>query len=410
MKIKNIVFFCPSRLTGGHEYLFVHLAEYLLEKYEQYDVYYCDYPDGFSHTRWYSEKVNYIDYESREIPVTIPSHSVVIAQLNLISQLERFVIDRNNSFFIFWELHSLNIKGQIYRGGHYWLTKTERRALGKEIRFLFEKNVVKTGTYGFYAELVRDFYQEPDVFDWLPNIAPIKVGAPTPSFSRLSKGDIRFCWLGRLDEEKARNIVTYMNELEEVSKIHQLSLTLIGRGPAEETLKNISKQYSYPISFVGEKRDNELDCFIRNETEVGLASGTSAYEFSLRGQPVIMEWVIDRVYPAGERNTYIFTEEEEQYDYSSGHTLKKIGESTFMQKLNIILNNYGEISRRGYDYVMNKSAENCAKALIRTIESASSNDSNEIFEHVDKACSIIQKGYRRIVIMSKLKNLFGLRK
>ena len=405
MTIKNIVFFCPSKLTGGHEYLFVRLADYLLSSQSQYTIYYCDYQDGFSHTRWHSDKVKYIDYIGVDVPVEIPPHSIVIAQLNLISQLNRFKLDYKNSLIIFWYLHSLNIKGQISWRDHYFITKSDRKNLGEEFRILAEKNIIKFMTYGAYAELAKDFYQEPRSLSWLPNIAPINSNQEKPTFSRISNDEIKFCWLGRLDEEKARNILTYMNELEDIYKVHKLSLSLIGGGPAENLLKQESLNYSYPILFVGEKRDESLDSFIRNETEIGLASGTSAYEFSLRGKPVIMEWVIDKVYPAGVRNKYIFTDEEEKYDISSGFELKREGASNFSNKLKEILNDYSKISQQGYDFVMGKSAKNCAENLVKTINSISCCSPDEIVVHVKKCSNIINKAKRRKLI---LKNIIKL--
>lgn len=406
MKIDNIVIFCPSRITGGHEYLSVRLAESLLSIQQQYTIYYCDYPDGFSHTRWHSDKVKYIDYHSADISVDIPKNSIVIAQLNLISQLERFKIDNTNSLILYWYLHSLNIKSQISLRNHYFITKSERKRLGEEFRYLAENDVIKFMTYGAYDEMIKDFYQKPSPLSWLPNIAPIKPNQQAPTFSRISNDEIKFCWLGRLDEEKSRNILTYMNELEEVNKVHKLSFSLIGRGPVEDMLKHEALKYSYPITFVGEKRDKELDSYILNETEIGLASGTSAYEFSLRGKPVIMEWVIDKVYPAGIRDRYIFTDEDEKYDTSTGFELGRIGASTFKNKLEEILGDYSQISYRGYNYVMNKSADNCAKKLMKTIEEVSQKNIDDIYCHIYVIANILQKGKKRISLLRKFKTIF----
>lgn len=405
MTIRNIVLFCPSKVTGGHEYLSVGLADCLVCNFPQYNVYYCDYSDGFSHTRWHSDKVHYIDYISDKVPVKIPSNSVVIVQLNLISRPDQFILEKDNSFIIYWNLHLLNIKSQIFTHGHYFLTKKERKILGKELCVLSEIGIVKYMSYGAYAKLIEDFYQPPQKFSWLPNIAQINKSCQKPFFTRLSSNEVKFCWLGRLDEEKSRNILTYMNELEEINKTCNLTLSIIGRGPAEDMLKKKSENYSFPIKFVGEKRDEELDTYIRNETEIGLASGTSAYEFSLRGKPVIMEWVIDKVYEAGIRNQYVFTDEEEKYDYLPGHELKRIGASSFRNKLREILEDYEAVSRRGYDFVMNKSADKCAAKLDETINCVLTHDLNDVFSHVDKVCKILRKGKKRLMLLSKIKSI-----
>lgn len=407
-QIKNIVFFCPSRITGGHEYLSVRLADYLLSNYREYNIYYIDYPDGFSHTRWHSDSINYIDYESKDKPVDIPPHSVVIAQLNIISQLDRFTIQYENSFVLFWFIHTLNIRSQISYKNIYFLSHKERKILGEEINILSKYGIIKCPSIVAYADLVRDLYQLPEEYVWLPIIAPISINCPKPSFERLSKNIIKFCWLGRLDDEKARNVLTYMNELEELSNRHNLSLSLIGRGPAEEKLKKISKKYSYPITFVGEKRDKDLDEFIRKETEIGLASGTSAFEFSLRGKPVIMEWVIDKVFKAGVRNTYVFTDEDEIIDMASIKQIKRIKSSSFSEKLNEALSNYSSVSKRGYDFVLNKSAKACAANLIYTILEISLYPSEDIMNHINICSDIINRARKRMLPLIKTKSLFRI--
>lgn len=403
--INNIVFFCPSRITGGQEYLFIRLAEYLLESQDEYTIYYCDYPDGFSHSRCLSDKVHYIDYKDKDTPIAIPENSIVLVQLNIISQPERFVMEWKNSILIYWMLHSLNIKDQIYKAGHYWISKRERRCLGEELRILTEMGVIKCMAYGSYATLVKDFFQKPQVFSWLPNIVPSLANTTIPDFCRLSDDCIKFCWLGRINDEKALNILTYMNELEEISKTYKISLALIGKGPAEEKLKKIVGSYSYPISFLGEKHGMELDGYLRKETEIGLASGTSALEFSLRGKPVIMEWVIDKVYSAGVRDKYIFTHENEQYDYCSGNELKRLGENFFSFKLKEILNNYSGISKQEYEYATKMTPANCASILVDSISQIEERDFKEIELHVRRASSLIQKGRNRILLVHNIINM-----
>ena len=407
MNINNIVIFCPSKITGGHEYLSVRLANALLETQPKLNVYYCDYPDGFSHAYLHSNDIKFIEYKGKNVPVKIPPYSAVVSQLNLISELERFIIDYTNSVIIFWFLHILNIKGQIYWQEHYFITEAERKKLGEALSALSEMGVVKCMSYGAYAGLIKDFYQEPKVFSWLPNITPIEKSVKKTLFERISSEEIKFCWLGRLDEEKARNIITYMNELEEVNKTQKLSLSLIGLGPAEQMLKQEAKKYNFKINFVGEKRDEDLDTFIREESEIGLASGTSAYEFSLRGKPVIMEWVLDKVYSAGERKRYMFTEEDEDYDYGSGLELRRNGEAGFVEKLNEILNDYENVAKKGYDYVMSKSAENCCNILLDNISNISKNKLSIIYDYLEIASKIIKRGKKKMIFamrVQKIKN------
>lgn len=395
MKIDKIMFYYPSRITGGAEYLFKRCAEYLAENQEEYQILYADYPDGFVRKNILSKKVIFVEVGfDREVKVE--DGTAVIVQLNIISQLSLINYNRQRSLCLFWSLHSLNIKSQIYARGRYWISRKSRKLLGGGLARLTGMNVVKFMNYSGCFSVFSDLCQTPEEFEWLPNVAPIRSSAPPDKIGRVSDKEWKFCWLGRLDSEKSRNVETYMNELEELNKTTPVSLSLIGRGPNENYLKGISTRYSYPISFVGEKREAELDRYIREETEIGLASGTSAFEFALRGKPVIMEWVIDRVYPAGERTTYIFTHEDEIYDYSVANRLVRVNESDFMKKAEAIFDDYAAIVQKEYDYVLSKSVQNCTKKLIKTINQISALDCEEVEKECRIVGRLINKGRWRI--------------
>ena len=47
MVFRNIVFFSPSKITGGAEYYFIRLAEYVADHYKDFRVYYTEFQDGF---------------------------------------------------------------------------------------------------------------------------------------------------------------------------------------------------------------------------------------------------------------------------------------------------------------------------------------------------------------------------
>lgn len=404
MKINNIVFYCPSRNTGGVEYLFSRLSNHLAESQDHYRIFYVDYYDGFSHNAIRSNKVTYIEYRANE-KVSIPDHSVLILQLNLISEIDRFAYNPKESLCLFWCLHFLNIRNQIYAKGHFFISKRERMQLGEEIKWLSERNVIKFLAGSAYVIVQKDFYQNQIKLDYIPNIAPIKSYDKNISFKRINQELIKFCWLGRLDAEKSLNIITYMNELEEVNKTKKVSLSIIGLGKEEERLKNLSRKYTYPITFEGEKREKELDSFIREKVEIGLASGTSAFEFSLRGKPVIVEWLLDHEYKAGERQSYTLTYESEDIELNKTDEIVFVGQSSFKNKLDIILNDYERESEKCYSFVINKNETNCARSLINNIESIAHEDSFLIEKHLKKTATLINRGAKRKSNVWKLKKI-----
>ena len=119
-----------------------------------------------------------------------------------------------------------------------------------------------------------------------------------------------------------------------------------------------------------------------------------------------MEWVIDRVYNAGERNTYVFTHEDELYDYSVQDRVKRLNEGTFQEKVYRIFSDYSTVVQKEYEFVKNKSVENCGQKLIATIEQISQLDHTIVDKEVQIIDSLVNKGHKRIITIYKLTHPF----
>lgn len=401
MKIDKIIFYYPSRQTGGTQYLFKRSAEYLAENQDEYKIYYMDYQDGFSRRNIKSDKVLFLDYSEDNL-LHIDDGSIIIAQLNMIGQYSRFLtFDKSKSAILFWCLHATNIRSNLtIRGNIFLVSKRKRRQIGKILHELSKIGVVKFMVYHSCFDIFKDLYYDTPVLEWLPNIIEQNENSKMPSFSRLESSVVRFCWLGRLDAEKARNIITYMNELESLCKNIPVRLSLIGLGPAKNMLQEKAKYYSYPIDFVGEKREQNLDLYIRNETEIGLASGTSALEFAIRGKPVIVDWVIDKVFDAGERSKYTLIHEDEDINTSIKDRLVRNSEATFITKVNQILADYEGKSKAEYIYAKQKTITSGCNKLIASVRAISSLEHKIVVPQIRKIEQICRTAERRRAVIS----------
>lgn len=404
MKIKQIIFYYPSKITGGAEYFFIRSAMWLSEHQTQYTVGYVDYTDGFARKELKGKKVDFYDYETGHVFV-VPNDSVVVVQLNLIYQLDRFIFSKKNVYFLFCCLHSLNLRSQYYSKGIYTLSKKDRRQLGEYLVQLSEKNVIKYMGLPGYIYLIMDLYQPVKVFEWLPLIVPINNCRKSPGFEPMQTDPIRFCWLGRLDKEKSRNIVTYMNELQEISKEYNLSLSLIGIGPAENYLRKQTMSYSYPIEFLGEMHGERLDDYLRDNTDIGLASGTSALEFSLRGKPVIIDWVIKKTYLAGERKSYTLTSESEEATIGPDGNILYVRQSSFKNKFLQIISDYSTVSKECYDFTMRKTPQYSGQRMIETINNLETLNSETIFDTIEAISTVVNRGRKRLSLIVDIKQL-----
>lgn len=105
--IQNIVFYYPSKIIGGAELLFIRNAIKLSIDTE-YPIYYVDYSDGISVGLLQKSSVKLIEYKGCK--TVIPSKSLLVAQLNQISNYDSLLKKSDNVRFLFWSLHPLNLK------------------------------------------------------------------------------------------------------------------------------------------------------------------------------------------------------------------------------------------------------------------------------------------------------------
>lgn len=400
-EIKNIIFFYPSRITGGTEHLFLRYARYLSEFQDKYCINYVDYADGFARKQLSETKVRFIDYSDNE-RVNIPDYSVVIFQLNRISDFIEVVnYNVSNTCFIFWCLHFKNLIRKVKLKSFRLLSSNNLRIIGSKIDYLSDKGVIKYLGYGAYIEIAKDFYAHPHKVPFIPIVVP------TEECSTLSKSVytindvVRFCWLGRLDGEKSRNIITYMNELDIIHESRPVSMSLIGDGPFREMLTIEAEKHNYAISFVGEKRDKDLDKYIRSSVDIGLGSGTSALEFAMREVPVIFQGLLPHVYDAGVYNRYVNLHEK-KIDYKSTQVFKYLNEGVFKDKVESIIKNYDIACVSSHKHAMQYSLEQGSEKLLYAVESLSADYNDDVHRELMVCAKMLRQSEKRGDLIKKL--------
>ena len=407
MRFKNIVFCSPSMITGGAEYYFIRLAHYLAENHKEYKVYYTEYKNGFIYKVLNSSNIEILDYRKGEKTI-IPEDSIIFIPSNFIIHIDDMInYNPSNSILSIGFVHFKHILVYFSMDNYYKVTKKYRRKVGNA----FEK-MTKMGTLFYlghlgYIKLTQQFlFPHDQSFHLVPIPVPVdKYGIDYPLTRQI--GDIiHFCWLGRLDKEKSRNILTYMNELESLNQTMRVSLSLIGLGPEENKLRKKAKKYSFPIEFIGEKRENELDIFIRNNVDIGLASGTSSIEFGLRKVPVIQEWIIDKVYKANIRDTYHLLNEMDNFQDITDNSYRLEGQDYFAKKVEMILKNYHDVCEASYKKAMSKSPEKCGESFVSLINNLQSVDIGESYKYLRKAQQLTKAAWHNWMKILHLRRLY----
>lgn len=410
MTIKNIIFFYPGKVTGGAEYLFLRYADFLSKNTERYKIMYVDYNDGFVYKQLLGKSVKLIDYQEGQL-VEIPEDSLVVFSLHMISCYKNYVkFDADRTAFLFWALHFKNLSCRVISSRNVRLiTKRDTKRVAKELDYLSDAGVIKYLGYGAYIKIASDFQAHPHRVPVIPLVVP------TTRFENDSRGygelgsTVRFCWLGRLDEEKSLNIITYMNEIEAISEKRKVSLSIIGLGLAMDNLREVAKSYSYPINFVGEKRDKDLDDFIYSSVDIGLASGTSSLEFGLRKKPVIEQSIIPCIRKAGESRDYIHVYDSRKVDYTITTHLLNYSNGTFLQKFDDIISNYTEACEKTFSYAMSFSVSNGSKQFLSAVELLENTYTPQVRQHLELMSGILWKYHRMLSLLSRIKALLSLK-
>lgn len=406
MKFENIVFFSPSMITGGAEYYFIRLAEYIADYHQEFRVYYTEFTDGFAKKVIRSKNVKYLDYTKGK-KTTVPDNSVICFSLNFSPQIDKLIsYNRENSNFMIWVMHYRHLSSSYTMDNYYKVGKKCRKEVGTHLEKLSDLGVLKfLGNVG-YLKLSQQFLFNYHPIEALPiPVSTEKYGVDTP-VNRQLKDVVRFCWLGRLDKEKSRNILTYMNELENLNKNDSVQMSLIGVGPAETMLRKESSKYSFRIDFVGEKREDELDDFIRKNVDVGLASGTSSMEFALRKVPVIQDWLLDRVYKAGERDTYyLYGQTSEISEITpTSYRFKSMG--SFKSKFFDLKEHYNDRCEESYTFVMSYSVSCCVDKFLEALSKLETADAKDCYLHIDALNEITLKARNNWMEKLHLRRLF----
>lgn len=369
----SILFFCPSHKIGGEQMLYVRCSNYLLET-TNLNVYYVDYVDGFSKTQTMNPRIRHIHY-SMNNRIHVPQSCLVVVGLNYINRISDLFEFNDTNRFLLWSLEPSNLTGLILIKNKYnllgYYRKKRMRSLVQE---MIEDDTICLMDYNNYNSLKNVFNLNLDTIKYLP-VPVVGITLGEKKFDRIDNSVLSFLWLSRIDNDKKNTIMTIMNEIDAYRKAIPCRLVIIGDGDSLDEVVHYSKRFSYEIVFKGRMFGDELNHFIDNSIDVGIAMGTSALEIAKRGKPVIVKGVLPKVYAPGCLNNYIFLNEE--YGHSLGDPdFPNQGQSCFKNKINTIIDGYNDQARKDYEYVLNKHSIDVTCDRLETICHMNETNSN----------------------------------
>jgi len=180
-------------------------------------------------------------------------------------------------------------------------------------------------------------------------------------------------WLGRLDKDKIYSVIVILNEIESSIFKSKITFYIIGDGSELNALKALIRSYNFRIILVGRLFGEDLDKFITEKIDIGIAMGTSALEISKRAVPVILIDVYSKILDSKYLRYDLFHQIK---DYSLGQIYfsKQMDRRKyhFDELLNLIIENYDYHAQKSFLYVKeNHTIEIVSIKLLKILTSLS---------------------------------------
>lgn len=375
---KNIIFFRPSRIVGGCEYLFIRLAKHIAENYG-YSVKYIDYKDGFARKQLEHSRISFIDYVENE-RINLNSSGYLITNLGSIYSLYKSVNVPDSIKLFLWNVYVYDcLLPMPFLGYFISRFNPKLREVKKFINFLYKSDINKVKqTINTLSENNAIVYMDQPNFETtqfclnLTEESPKLLQIPAMDSEVKSKTGpadsetINIGWLGRLANFK---VYSLLNVIENADKYAQennkkVRLHIIGKGPRAELIEAYSPKKNLELVFLGTMIGEELDSYLANKIDVLFAMGTSCLEGARLRIPSV---VIDFSYgpfPSTYRYNWLYETE----GFGLGRDIQEMAgpnKHSFDEIIQTSYNNKHTVGEQCYRYFKkNHSIDSVAQKLV----------------------------------------------
>ncbi len=396
MKKKKIIFFYPSVVAGGAEYLILSLI-YQLLKSTNYKIYYIDYDNGFLRKKLIDANgVTFLNYAD-EIE-DIKGDATIVTFLSEIKKVsELFNNNHKNLKILFWSVHPLNyisnfstfpsvVKKYTSMIKIYLILLNKLKPTQELIRYLISKNSLVFMDHSNYIMLNKIINS-----DFLPTYLPVATSFSNDHLIKANhvSSTYNLCWIGRLDSDKFNSIKRLIYDFKYTLSNKNRLLYILGNGNKRTELENIVRKLNLidSVIFVGPLYADRLKSFLIQNVDIGISMGTSSFEFAKLKIPSIIINLESKYHS----NDYIYNFLHESYKYNLGiylddSVIKLMPHHlyTLNNLIERVHNKNEDIAKKSYEYVFEvHNMDNIAKLFLRHI------DKNKLlFHELSIGCNI----------------------
>ncbi|MTG98723.1 MULTISPECIES: hypothetical protein [Myroides] len=342
---KTIVFFYPSKVVGGAEYLFMRSALFMAEQMNL-KVQYIDYADGFvARELSGSKSVEFIVY-SDLVKVKLKENQIVICPFS--SAFWVNISLKGNYSILFWSIHPAGLYERV--ATYCKFSRFKYTDFTSDINALLNHNAV-VFMDGSNVDYQRDkFNFSLHKEDFLP-IFCLEKQVPLVS-KKVPTATIHLGWLGRLCIEKVNPLINVLRHLKLralTNHDQQFIFHIIGDGECRYLVEKESLPRNVSICFHGVVTGAELYDFIYQNIDVMFGMGTSTLEVASLKKAIIL---VDLSFEEMQMNNQ-FRWLYESTRYSVGDEYKKevVYNHSFDEVIDVITNGkLAAIENECYNY------------------------------------------------------------
>ncbi len=337
------VFYLPSRIVGGYEFLFIRLASFLADKMHL-EVYYVDYEDGFAKSQLAETNVKFLKYCKENTIIDLGKPFYLIAPITMSSEIPK--LKNPKSKFIFWCAHPKSIKWLSYRSG------LRGKTLNNFLLKLYKAHSVCFMDWACWNAARND-----SSINFKEVYVPVFTTEKEIAYSDISlvnHKDINVGWLGRLDSDKIFSLINVLDNLYNLETNKKRNIHIIGDGDNKASID--VKKYSDQINiiFASTLINEQLNKYLQENVDILFGMGISVLEAASLRIPSVLVFLTDDIMHS---NDFLWLFDSQKYTlgyYKEQKNSVSVKTTPFNEIIDSIYltNKKEELGLRCYNYFM----------------------------------------------------------
>jgi glycosyltransferase involved in cell wall biosynthesis len=305
----NIVFYYPSRVVGGAEWLFIRMARALSE-IQTHHVSVVDFHDGFLKSKLKDSKVWFIEHQPTR-RAKIAEDAIVIVPISHIGIANKNLDLPDSTRVLLWSIHPHNILYLLLNAE--WLYTLTDQQIQFLVRYFFPSAFARVRLAIKIAQekfglAVMDVANQRSIektlgFQLKPtHFLPIPLESSESRTVTNHDALLKITWVGRISDDKVFALLRVLSDVQAYAlKTNALiRVNVVGSGHKQKFLKaRLNRFPKVDICELGTLDNTELARFLTTQTDVVVAMGTSLIEAARYGIPTILVDACYQMLPAG---------------------------------------------------------------------------------------------------------------